>query len=91
MVTPIALETYHESFTALVRQHPECWHLYQKAEDRCRAEHFPRLARQLEDKLGRPASWSEVFVEAANDYRFWDKEVRHPAIGFLARGKTYED
>jgi len=45
------------------------------------------LARHLGDKLGRPASWSEVFIEAANDYRFWDKEVRHPAIGFLARGK----
>ena len=48
---------------------------------------FPRLARQLEEKLGRAASWSEVFIEAANDYRFWDKEVRHPAIGFLGRGK----
>ena len=87
VVTPIALETYHEAFSTLVRQHPECWHLCQRAEDRCRAELFPRLARQLEEKLGRAASWSEVFIEAANDYRFWDKEVRHPAIGFLARGK----
>ena len=87
VVTPIALETYHEAFANLARQHLECWHLCQRAEDRYRAERFPRLARQLEDKTGKPATWSEVFVAAANDDRYWDKEVRHPAIGFLARGK----
>jgi hypothetical protein len=87
VATPIALEAYHEAFTALVKDHPECWHLCQRAEDRCRAEHFPRLARRLESSLGRPASWSEVFTAAAEDDRYWDREVRRPALGFLARGK----
>ena len=87
VVTPIALETYHEGFMALARSHPECWHLCQKAEDRCRAEHFPRLVRSLQTKLGRTPSWSEVFVEAAGDDRYWDREVRRPALAFIARGK----
>lgn len=87
VVTPIALEAYHEAFSALAREHPECWHLCQKAEDRCRAEHFPRLARKLRAQDAREASWSEIFTEAAQDDRYWDREVRRPAYGFLARGK----
>eukprot|EP00974_Lingulodinium_polyedra_P097482 9449686-Lingulodinium_polyedra.AAC.1 len=59
VATPIAIEAYHEAFSALVREHPECWHLCQRAEDRCRAELFPRLARRLETTLGRQPSWSE--------------------------------
>ena len=45
VVTPIALEAYHEAFMELCREHPGCWHLCQRAEDRCQAEHFPRLVR----------------------------------------------
>ena len=87
VLTPIASETYFQAFKDLVREHPECWHLCQKAEDRCRAEHFPRLARQLREEKGRMPSWSEVFIAAARDDRYWDREVRRPALGFLARGK----
>ena len=72
VVTPIALETYHDAFATLCRENPECWHLCQKAEDRCRAEHFPRLARRLREELGRQATWSEVFTAAAVDDRYWE-------------------
>ena len=87
VVTPIALEAYSEAFGALVRDHPECWHLCQSAEDRCRAEHFPRLARKLASEKGVQPTWSEVFVAASVDDRYWDAEVRRPALGFMARGK----
>jgi hypothetical protein len=87
VVTPIAIEAYHEAFSSLAKEHPECWHLCQKAEDRCRAEHFPRLARKIETASGRTATWSQVFTAAAEDDRYWDREVRRPALTFLARGK----
>jgi hypothetical protein len=87
VVTPSAIESYHEAFAALVREHPECWHLCQRAEDRCRAEHFPRLARKLSEEMGRDATWSEVFKAASEDDRYWDREVRRPAWAFLARGR----
>jgi hypothetical protein len=87
VVTPSAIEAYHEAFGALVREHPECWHLCQRAEDRCRAEHFPRLARKISEDKGRDATWSEVFKAAAEDDRYWDREVRRPALTFLARGR----
>jgi hypothetical protein len=87
VVTPSAIEAYHEAFGALVREHPECWHLCQRAEDRCRAEHFPRLARRISEDKGREATWSEVFKAAAEDDRYWDREVRRPALTFLARGR----
>ena len=88
LVKPIALEAYYENFANLAREHPECWHLCQRAEDRCRAEHFPRVARQLEASLCRPPSWSEVFEYAALDDRFWNREVWRPALAFLARGRA---
>ena len=46
-----------------------------------------QIARMLTDKLGRLPTWSEVFTAASEDDRYWDREVRRPAIGFLARGK----
>jgi hypothetical protein len=87
VVTPIAIEAYREAFASLARDHPECWHLCQRAEDRCRAEHFPRLARKLLANNGYTPTWSQVFVAAAEDDRYWDREVRRPALTFLARGK----
>ena len=32
--------------------------------------------------------WSEVFVAASEDARHWSREVRHPAVGCLARGRS---
>jgi hypothetical protein len=91
VVTPMAIEAYHEAFGALSREHPECWHLCQKAEDRCRAEHFPRLARKLMAVSGKQPTWSEVFIAASEDDRYWDREVRRPALSFMARGKRGQD
>ena len=94
---PASLEHYLESFKALAAEFPECWHLCAIAEDRCRGEHFPRLRRALhrahqDGKLPigieydpfRP--WDAVFVAAASDTTYWDREVRRPAVAFLARG-----
>ena len=88
VLTPSASETYLEAFRELSREHPECWYLCCRAEDRCRAEHVPRVGRLLAQELGRQPSWSEVFIAAAQDDRYWDKEVRRPALGFLARGNA---
>ena len=85
VITPIALETYFQHFKKLASDHYESWYLCQQAEDRCRAEHMPRLRRRLCLEAGRDPTWSDVFIAAALDNRYWDDEVRHPAILFLAR------
>ena len=85
VVTPIALETYSQHFKKLARTHVESWHLCQIAEDRCRAEHMPRLRPEMLRKTGVEPSWSDVFIAAAMDKRYWDEEVRDPSILFLAR------
>ena len=41
------------------------------------------MKRQLERDAGKPVTWSEVFVAVARDDRYWDKEVRRPALAFL--------
>ena len=84
IATPISLEAYLQNFQTLVKENPGCWHLCATAEDRCRAEHFPRLARQLTTTLGYAPAWSDVFVAAANDNNYWDTHVRRPALRFLA-------
>ena len=87
MADVFALEAYHEAFSVLAKEHPECWHLCQKAEDRCRGEHCSRIVSRLQAKIVRRPTWSEVFIEAAEDDRKWGCEVRRPALGFMARGK----
>jgi len=84
VATPIALEAYLQNFATLVKENPGCWHLCVTAEDRCRAEHFPRIARRLADISGYTPPWSDVFKAAADDDKYWDKEVRRPALRFLA-------
>ena len=97
VVTPAALEEYFEHFSQLQAEYPECWHLCAVAEDRCRGEAFPRIRRELErlHALSRSMNgiafdpsqpWASVFVAAARDESFWDREVRRPALSFLARG-----
>jgi len=84
IATPISLEAYLQNFQTLVKENPGCWHLCATAEDRCRAEHFPRIARRLSEEKGYPPSWSDVFVYAANDDKYWGQHVRRPALRFLA-------
>ena len=36
---------------------------------------------------GAAVTWSEVLIVAADDAKYWDKEVRCPAMLYLARGK----
>ena len=52
VASPIALEAYFQNFATIVNESPGCWHLCQTAEDRRRAEHFPRIARKLGNSLG---------------------------------------
>ena len=97
VATPAALDAYLESFRGLVAELPECWHLLCTAEDRARGEAFARVRRQLArahslgklpfDKDYNPMMpWDSVFQHMASDQVFWDREVRRPAILFLARG-----
>ena len=48
VVTVAALEEYKDAFRDLTVHYPESWHLLVTAEDRCRAEHFVRLKRDLQ-------------------------------------------
>lgn len=100
IVKPASIEAYLEAFRKLASLHPESWHLCALAEDRCRGEHFARIKRELARAhsanvtlpLGvvydPEAPWDAVFSAAARDDRFWDAEVRRPAIAFLARGSS---
>ena len=63
----------------------ETWFLCCRAEDRCRGEHFNRIRRNRLWKK-KPTTWSDIFNEAATDDRFWDREVRRPALKFVASG-----
>lgn len=93
-VTPSALEEYKDAFRDLVVNYPESWHLLVTAEDRCRAEHFPRMRREWEEKRRRgqapefiPAQpWDHIFRMAARDRDYWDKHVREPALLFRTAG-----
>ena len=52
VATPSSLEAHIINSQAVVREVPEACHLCASA-DRCRAEHFPRLARLLSAKKGQ--------------------------------------
>ena len=64
MVTQSALDLYRDRFRDLVVRYPHVWHLLVVAEDRCRAEHFPRLRRKLTE-APRPRSRTPVPARAA--------------------------
>ena len=88
VVTPAALEYYRETFRQLAFEYSECWFLCCKAEDACLAEHLSRIRRRMVvANGGAQVSWSDVLIEAANDDKYWDREVRRPAMVYLARGK----
>lgn len=99
IVTQAALDLYRDCFRDLVGQCPQVWHLLATAEDRCRAEHFPRLKRRLEEdhrqglepRFDPTTPWDRVFRVAASERDYWDKHVRDPALRFLAtRSKVKE-
>ena len=89
-----ALEAYCDSVKALATEFEGLWGLICRADDRCRSEHFPRLRRQFQrlQKEGqcpefdprRP--WGYVFRAAAADDKFWNREVRNPALKIIAQG-----
>jgi hypothetical protein len=88
VVTPAALEYYQENFRQLAFEYSECWFLCCKAEDACRSEHLDRLRRRMAlENAGQPVTWSDVLIRAADDSKYWDREVRRPAMLYLARGK----
>lgn len=94
VVSSASLDAYRENFRLLVSQYPECWHLCVTAEDRCRAEHFPRLKRDglrrflqgLEPEYKTLAPWDWWFRKAAEDVNYWNRYVKEPALVFLATG-----
>ena len=91
------LDRYQKKVEKLARQWPSCWHLIFLAEDKARYEHFNRLKSMIEFDIeaGRPAPpmwdaeapWNAIFLMAAeNDDKYWDENVRHPAMSWLAHG-----
>eukprot|EP00435_Cladocopium_sp_Y103_P041707 s3444_g11.t1 len=98
VVTVAALEEYKDAFRDLTVLYPESWHLLVTAEDRCRAEHFVRLKRELDEKQQRGLApdydpsqpWNGVFRAAARDRDYWDRHVREPALIFRTAGRHKE-
>ena len=94
VVTQASLDMYRDAFRDIVKAYPEVWHLCVVAEDRCRAEHFPRIKRRAEDRhlhgllpgFNPTTPWDYVFREAADDRKYWDEFVREPALRFMASG-----
>ena len=87
VVTSAALEYTRETFRQLAFKHSECWLLCCKAEDTCRAVHLSRIRRgMVVANGGAQVPWSDVLIEAANNVKCRDREVRHPAIVYLAKG-----
>ena len=81
----------------LATQWPTAWHLVCLAEDKCRFEHFNRLQSRIvfDISLGRAAPpmwdadspWSAIFLKTAeDDETYWDDNIRHPAMSWLAHG-----
>ena len=91
------LDRYQRKIERLATQWPTAWHLVALAEDKCRFEHMNRVKAKVEFEitLGRPtpplwdvsAPWSAIFLKvAADDEAYWDENVRHPAMAWLAHG-----
>ena len=90
-----SLDMYQDTIRRLVSTWPDCWHLVALADDKMRAEHVIRIKRNIEADIagGRPpdpdwnafAPWSCALRRAAQDDRFWDLQVRHPAVAWVAR------
>ena len=85
------LDRYQRKIEKLAMQWPTAWHLVCLAEDKCRFEHFNRLKSRIEFDTpplwdaGSP--WSAIFLKAAeDDESFWDDNIRHPAMSWLAHG-----
>jgi hypothetical protein len=89
VITPVVLDHYFDTFKELCTEHPEAWHLCQAAEDRCRAEHIPRLFRQARARSAQK-TWDEIFQQAADDNSYWEREVRRPANQFLIRRRAVD-
>eukprot|EP00438_Fugacium_kawagutii_P004240 Skav233304 [mRNA] locus=scaffold3742:106372:119257:- [translate_table: standard] len=95
VASPASMEEYRDAFRDLVVNYPEAWHLLVVAEDRCRAEHFGRVRRRLEELHGKGLApefapdrpWEHVFRTAARDRDYWDRHVREPALLFRTSGK----
>eukprot|EP00971_Amphidinium_carterae_P074719 1476815-Amphidinium_carterae.1 len=84
----IKIPVVRPTFTQLVHEHPEAWHVLVEAEDRTRAEFFPRIRRRL--RCEPDASWDDAFLAASQEDRFWDKDVHRPALAFIARGGQWQ-
>ena len=91
------LDRYQRKIEKLATQWGSAWHLVCLAEDKCRFEHMNRLKARIDFdlSLGRPPPplwdaampWSAIFLKAAeDDEAFWDDNVRHPAMSWLAHG-----
>lgn len=95
VATQASLGIYEKTIEKLSRTWPAAWHLIVVADDKCRAEHLERVRRRLTScaALGDavPADfsttpWAACFRLAAQDDKFWDEQVRHPAAAWVAGG-----
>ena len=98
VVAEVALQKYYRHVEKLVRLWPECWGLIYLAEDKFRSDHLDRVRRHIEGDVARgitapplwdaAAPWSAAFlVGILESEHFWDDQVRHPAIAWMAGGK----
>ena len=98
IVAESALSRYQLHIEKLNKLYPECWGLIYLADDKFRQEYIDRIRRRIEGDVTRgvtppplwnkDAPWSAAFLEGASDREpFWDDQVRHPAVAWMASGR----
>ena len=97
MIPETALMEYQRTMERLVADWPECWHLVYVADDKARWEYWEQKVRQIESEIasGAPAPhlwdpakpWGAALFAMARDDRYWDHEVRHPAVSWMSHGR----
>ena len=96
IVSIAALQTYEKCIEKLTLQWPKVWGLIALADDKARAERLEKTRRailadhmngkRVPDDWSQSNPWSACFRLVAEDDRFWNEQVRHPAAAWTASG-----
>jgi hypothetical protein len=94
-----ALDSYRVMIQKYAVAYPGLWHLVFQADSRMRHEHMERIRRRGSEARSKDAShpyddaspWKWVWEQAAEDSKFWKKELEDPAFFVLNKIKSLGD
>ena len=96
IVSLAALLNYEKLIERLVVQWPMAWGLVCQADDKARAERLERIRRNfvVDQAAGKSmptdwdpdSPWTTCFRALTSDEVFWNEQVRHPAVSWMAAG-----